>query len=667
MEGGIMIAQLKRIWSVGATISFILILTACGDGAGGAGSPPTQITKIGGVVVAPSGALAQASPSGLLRWFASLIGFPDEAVAQTQGLLPVPNARVFLIQVDKIGNPLGAPLAVSTTDINGSFVLTVPNSANLSPTSSTLTVIQAAVGSAQNPVPIGTVGVLNVPAVQQVMLVDPAGELCTRRILTAGLSKFSAPAAAGYIGLVQALLDQVPTLVSASIATTIANIQNNQAFQNEVLPALVDIEQSSNTNQSIIDGAYSIFAYKSYPDSQTTPFHRTTEHGELTFDPITGSITVNANESGGSLREACTTVCSRTFTLQLFQDQTINGQGLFFRTATNRLIFSAPGTYSFAAHANPTGTVAIYGTKTSDGERGLGIIVKRGSGISGADLAGTFNYVNFGSILNQANVNQVGVSGNPWTGILQSRSGFGTVTFSGANSPVSYIGLTGEDSTIGQLVSCTPSGSGCMLTATLFGGGAGGTTVARPFTITPSGGMVLSGIGTGQLSSDRALYAATQTDLLHPADISFSLVVRQPSGMTPANVSGMYRILTLQDDLLTTAQISTRLSTGTAQFDGINSAALNTLAAQVDRTGGCQAGACEISTTITGPSSPLNETRSYAVTTTGALTFTGGNIPAGATVSGAISPDASFFVVQTQANNIGGKSTRSITLGVRIP
>jgi hypothetical protein len=43
----------------------------------------------------------------------------------------------------------------------------------------------------------------------------------------------------------------------------------------------------------------------------------------------------------------------------------------------------------------------------------------------------------------------------------------------------------------------------------------------------------------------------------------------------------------------------------------------------------------------------------------------GGSILAGATVSGGVSPDASFFVVQMQADNVIGTSTRSITLGVK--
>jgi len=205
-----------------------------------------------------------------------------------------------------------------------------------------------------------------------------------------------------------------------------------------------------------------------------------------------------------------------------------------------------------------------------------------------------------------------------------------------------------------------------MLSATLGFNGAG-TNVALPFTVLSEGSMVLSGIGTGGMASDRTLYAATQTDPLHPADTLLSVVVRQPNGMTPANLTGIYRIITLEDNLLTNGQVTTRLLTGTAQFDGVNSAAFTTVANQIDRIEQCPTGVCSVNTSITGTSPPVSETRSYLVTGTGVLSFSGGNIPLGGSVSGGVSPDASFFVVQTQVNNVAGTSTRAITLGIKTP
>jgi hypothetical protein len=570
---------------------------------------------------------------------------------------------VFLLNVDNSGKPIGAPLAVSSTDADGFFLFNVPSGTNLSPTASTLTIIQAAVSGASNPVPIGGLGVLNVPAVQQLMLVDPAGELGTRRIITAGVGKFSASAAAGYVGLIQALLDQVPSLVGGNIATTIINIQNHFSFQSEVLPILVDIEQSAQVDQSVVAGGYNIFAYHTYADSSTTPYHRTVENGNLTFDPVKGTVVVNTHEFGGTLKETCTTICTRTFMLQSFVDQTLDGEGIFFRTAKNRLIFSAPGSLSFAAHANPTGTVAIYGVKSSDGEQSLGIAIKKGTGISGADFTATFNYVNVGSFLND-----LIVSGNAWIGILQSRTGTGTLTLGGSNNSVNFMGSTGTiDSASRQFIVCNPSGGGCVLSATLspqfsqpiFG---------APFFVSDDGSIFGGRVGSGGMSADGALYAMTTLTPGSPIDISLSVVVKQPNGMTPANLTGTYRVITLEDDLLTTAQVTTRLLTGTAQFDGGSSSTFTTLTGQVDRTEGCLAGVCNINTTInTAASPPVSETRTYGVTTTGILTFTGGSIPGGATVSGGISPDASFFVIQTQADDVGGTSTRSITLGVKTP
>ena len=655
-----------------ALIGISALLVGCpGGGDGGGGGSETAMTQVGGVVVAPNGQMAKAGPPTLFRWFVSLFGLPEEAVALPQGLSPVPNARVFLINVDNTGRPIGGPLAMGTTDTNGAFVFSVSSAMNLSPTASTLTIIQAAAGSAPGPVPVGSPGVLNIPAVQQLMLVDPAGELGTRRIVAAGLSNFSTAAgtaaAAGYVGLIQAFLDQAPSLVGVNISTTITNIQNDITFQNEILPALVDIEQSAHVDQSLFTGTYNLFEYHTYADTPTTPFHRTTEHGDLTFDPKNGTVLVNSNEFGGTLQETCSTICTRTFTLQSFIDQSFGDEGLFFRTATNRLIFSAPGSFSFSAHANPTGTVAIFGVGSADGERSIGIAVKNGSSISGADLAAPFNYVDFGSVLNIANVNQPSISGSSWTGILQSRSGTGSVRFTGSNSPVGVsAGPTGTDSPMSQFVSCTPSGGGCALSTSLGFNGTG-VNVALPFTIVSDGRMVLSGIGAGGMASDRSLYAATQTDPLHPADTLLSVVVKQPNGMTPANLTGIYRIITLEDNLLTNGQVTTRLLTGTAQFDGVNSSGFTTVASQIDRIEQCPSGTCSVDTIITGASSPVSETRIYAVTATGLLSFSGGNIPVGGSVLGGVSPDASFFVVQTQVNNVAGTSTRAITLGTKTP
>jgi hypothetical protein len=664
------------MWRILTLLVLSGVILSCGGGGGGGegGGGETAMIQVGGVVVAPNGQIAKAQPPALFRWFASLFGFPENAVAQPPGLSPVPNARVFLLNVANNGTPLGT-LGVTTTAADGSFVFNVPDGTNLSPTASTLTVIQATRGNLPNPVPIGTAGALNVPAVQPLMQVDPAGELGTRRIIAAGVSKFSASGAAGYVGLIQALLDEIPSLVGSSIETTITNIQNDLAFQNEVLPALVDIEQSANVDQSVVAGTYSLFEYHTYADTSTTPFHRTIEQGNLTFDPVNGTVVVNSGEVGNKVQETCTAICTRTVTHQSFGDLTSDAEGLFFRTATNRVIFSAAGSFSFAAQANPTGTVAIFGFKTSDGERSLGMLIKRGSGISSADFAATFNYVDFGEVDTQP-LNMPFVGAGFWAGILSSQTGVGTVTFSGASNPSVGAATSGAESVMSQGVSCTASGGGCSINATLRSSPSE-TLVALPSTVGSDGQLtvvsasvppfnMLSGFGT--MSPDKALYAATLVDIFSPGLNSFSVVVRQPTnGMTNASLNGTYRVVTLEDNLLTTAQITTRLVTGTAQFDGVNSSTFDTLAAQVDRMEGCSAGACNISTTNTGETPPVSETRTYGVTTTGSLTFTGGSIPMGATVSGGVSPDASFFVVQMQADKVAGTSTRSITLGIKTP
>jgi hypothetical protein len=621
---------------------------------------------MGGVVFAPSGMLAKSGPHRLFELFASLFGFPAEAVAQVHSLAPVQNARVFLVNVDNSGQPVGTPLAVSTTDANGIFIFDLPRGTNLSLSASTLTVIQAAVGGASSPVAIGTPGVLNVPAAQQIMVVDPAGELGTRRIITAGIGNFSSAAAAGYVGLIQALLHGTPSLVGSSISSTISNLIGDPGFQNDVLPVLLDIEQSAQVSQNLIEGGYQLFSYYTYPIQTTEPFRRTTEHGDLTFDPSAGTMMVNSFEFGGKLREQCTTTCTRTFTLESFSDGD-SGEGLFFRTGTNRIVFSTPGGLSFVGQVNPTGTVGMFSQRFR-GNHGLGVFLKEGTNISGSDFAATFNYVNFGSILNQASVNQPMVSGTTWTGVLQSRSGAGTLILVGGNSPVGFLGATNGESTMGQQVTCTLSGPGCSINASLQTlPPSGFPHIGIPFTVISDGQIVLAGIGKGGMSSDRTLYAATEADPLHPQDISFSVMFRQTSAMTPGALNGTYRVITLQDDLTTTARVITQLQTGTAQFDGVNSSLFTVQASLVDRIEECSTGTCAINTVITPISAPANEARTYSVTPTGTLAFTGSTLPPAATVSGAVTTDASFFVVQMQSDNVGGTSTRSITLGVKEP
>jgi hypothetical protein len=343
-----------------------------------------------------------------------------------------------------------------------------------------------------------------------------------------------------------------------------------------------------------------------------------------------------------------------------------SGEGLFFRTALNRIVFSAPGSLSFVGQVNPTGTVGIFWQRF-EGKQGLGVFLKKGTNISGSDLSAVFNYVNFGSIFNQASVNQPIVSGTAWTGPLQSRSGVGTLTLIGGNSPVGYLGATNGESTANQVVTCTLSGPGCAVNAVLQTlGPTSGPHIGIPFTVLPDGQMVLVVGGLGGMSSDRALYAASQANPHQPQDISFSIMLRQTTAMTPGALNGTYRVITLQDDLTTTARVITQLQTGTAHFDGVNSSLFTVQASQVDRIEECSTGTCAINTAITPISAPANEPRNYSVTPTGTLTLTGGNVPS-ATVSGAVSTDASFFVFQKQSDNVGGMSTRSITLGVKEP
>jgi hypothetical protein len=340
-----------------------------------------------GVVEAPNGQLAKASAPNFLQRLASLAGFPTEAIAQATTLVPVVGARVFVFAINAAGAPVGPPLATGTTDGNGAFVVNLPAGTALIPT----LMIQAANPAASGPVAIGSPGVLNAPAVQSFMHVDPAGELGTRRIVTAGVSKFTPASAATYIGLLQTFLNRIPSLVGVSVPNTITGIENDTTYQSEVLPVLLDIESSAQVDQSVVSGLY-LAAYHARPEVGGALLKRWFGSGLVTFVPVTGTFSFGPLKGfGGQLLEAITTPCARNFTLQPLLELNLT-TGLFFLTGGNKILLTGTGIATVLGFGNPSGTLAIFPQKDSDGELGFGIAIKLGSNLSSASFAGTFNF-----------------------------------------------------------------------------------------------------------------------------------------------------------------------------------------------------------------------------------------------------------------------------------
>ena len=651
------------VTAVVALLFGVFSLYSCGSGGngggGGGGGGSAQTTQMAGVVVAPNGQLAKASAPNFLQRLASLAGFPTEAIAQATTLVPVVGARVFVFAINAAGAPVGSPLATGTTDGNGAFVVNLPAGTALIPT----LMIQAASQTASGPVAIGSPGVLNAPAVQSVMLVDPAGELGTRRIVTAGVSKFTPASAATYIGLLQTFLNLIPSLVGVSVANTITGIENDTTYQSEVLPVLLDIESSALVDQSVVSGLYQLVAYHARPEVGGALLKRSFGSGLVTFVPVTGTFSIEPlNDFGGQLLETITTPCARNFTLQAFVKLDFT-TGLFFRTGGNRILLTGAGRATVLGFGNPSGTLAIFPQKDSDGELGFGIAIKLGSNLSPASIAGTFNFADYGSQLNQtAMVN------NPWAAPVIPMNGAGTISF---NSGAQPIGSTGADSSMSQLVTCTPNLSGSTSTAQMTVA-LGSPNSKVPFTVEPNG-RVSSNAGSGQISPDSNVFVVIGHGPLTSnsvSSIAFSALVRQGTSLSTGSLNGTYEVVTFSDVFTTTAHLITQLMTGSAQFNGAGNEMLTTIQASTERTETCVLvnGGCTVSAVFNPTSAPVSESRSYNVTPEGILTITGGNLPAGATVRGGISPDGSFFITTLTVDNApGGLSIRSIGFGMRRP
>ena len=200
-------------------------------GMGAAGGGGTPAATVSGTVTSPGGLLAKIEPTRLQRFFASLT--PSEAWAQViGGFAPVSGANVFLLRITNAGVPTGVPLilAQTTTNAAGQYTLILPAGVTLS---SDL-VIQ--VTNAAAPQPIPTAGTQNAPATQATVNVNPISEEVLREVIAflgsnpaRTLADFSAAELSDLQRIINAAVAAHPSLVGATAAQTIANIQTNLA------------------------------------------------------------------------------------------------------------------------------------------------------------------------------------------------------------------------------------------------------------------------------------------------------------------------------------------------------------------------------------------------------------------------------------------------------
>ncbi len=215
--------------AMGVALCAIVACSSDGDSGGGGGGPAAA--TVSGTASSPGGLLAKAAPTKLQRFFAALL--PTDAWAQAiGGFAPVPNANVFLVRITNAGVPTGTPLilAQTTTNAAGQYTLTLPP--GVTPASDLI----VQVTNAATPQPIPTAGTQNAPATQATVNVDPVSEEVLQEVIAFlganpanTLADFSAFELSELQRVINAAVAANPSLVGATAAQTIANIQTSLA------------------------------------------------------------------------------------------------------------------------------------------------------------------------------------------------------------------------------------------------------------------------------------------------------------------------------------------------------------------------------------------------------------------------------------------------------
>lgn len=104
-----------------------LAVAGCSNSSNSSGSATGE--TVSGTAEAPGGAVALLTPRSVLEIAADFVISP--AMADIIGLKPVKGAKVELIRVDNDGNQVGDVLATTTTSITGDYTLTLPAGVSL--------------------------------------------------------------------------------------------------------------------------------------------------------------------------------------------------------------------------------------------------------------------------------------------------------------------------------------------------------------------------------------------------------------------------------------------------------------------------------------------------------------------------------------------------------
>ena len=652
--------MVKRSQWVRSIVLFCLLgLTACGDDdGGGGGTPPAAapktLTITGTAVSSNNGSLAKLTPrQGLFQWLASLV--VSDGYAQAAGLGPVPNARVVAFRINNDGtvqtstaNPTGI-LRETTTNDRGFYRLTLPASVN--PSSNLIVQISNAAAGA-NPSPIGSVGVIDAPVVQKVERVDktlgriinldlsPGTEVATREIIakiqaTGGsLDNFTNQETAAFVGL---MANASQGLGAATLPQTLTDIKTQ--LQPVITEVMDQLAPPGTATQSTVTGTYAFAIFFAGFDLANSRTGRYMDAGLVTFDGTAGTFSSTYDERGQFLAETCGAggnLCQRSFVTSLTLNSTETETGSFlYLPSTGQLVLTDASGTTIVGSLNADGTVALLPLANARQgiTMGFGLAIKAGSGVTVADLVGTHDFSQFGSV-----VTPTASFTGTWPAPILSYTGNGTVTFASPN----VVNVAGSASAMRQTVACTVGGAqGCTITGTL-GTDTLPATVNGTVTVTSNGIFTIVDPASpgettrGLLGTDKKLALIPLLDFDGGA---VAVSIRRGSGLTASSLNGEYGLVVFRDLLDTLGHMRTVLHSGTVTFNGAGGHSVETKEGFANLASDCISGACgyHVNSNIPGGLTEFNATGTYSVTqATNGVTFT---VPGLGTFTGTALPN----------------------------
>jgi hypothetical protein len=586
-----------------------------------------------------------AKSHSLFQWFAALFSV-REGVAQSSGLVPVPDINILVFRVDDAGNPSGDPLATATTDGSGNFSLTLPDGVGLSGD----LIAQASPNTTPQAVCVGNScsgNYLNCPVVSTDLDLTPAAELATRAIFqdiaarAGALSDFTAAELAAFIGQLQTLAQN--SSVGATVEATIDLLE--AAFQPLIDASLGALADAGEETSPDVVGVYNFVEFSGSLDST----------GSIGRGIGSGTVTLNADKTfqGDSTTtdvvqsEACGAyACDRTFTRNISSDDDVLS-GTYSVSGNGTLIFTDSDDGSVTlGFSDPTGNVIV--VAFTDDEQGFVVALKQG----GAALTeGAFHVAG-----PQASIPATFDASGNWSrftaGLLT-----GTLNVTGSDFSADITNFSMQ-----QQTTCTEDIElGCSLATTVLRGtepsGANGT-----FTVS-SGGLTFTtsdGDSPGAVSPDgNVVWVKTEDG--SDGQVELLLGTRQGSGMSNASLNGAYNVVTFETYL--SNDLSEDTAVGVVTFDGAGGFEVAVISTTQDFSESCGTSCPEIS--LSSGENGFAASGTYTVNADGSMTFTGDD---GAgdefEFEGAVSPDGNVLTLH-EAMDDPNESERFFLVGTK--